>query len=311
MNIILGVIRMEWRKIRRLSIIVVTMIFFTLPLWGQESQEALKKIETAHGTWYVNIFFPYRSIGGDKENWYSSNTFDGESVLYATDYNGQISEIILVPKFESGRGIGISLGLQEFDRIGRWIKGGDVEVLGILRSNHDAVWGANTNIYKTKASYTTIESNIKFLLSNEPNIIYIFFGIPWLSWLTVEDASFTGDYKKVGDATFRGGFLSGIINMGEDISGVLNFNIGGGLKYQISPKVSIDGMVGYSTINYGYAKGVEGKMMVIKEPITPFSEPTAFGASRCGTGYNMSLGLTYHFMDYHWMNGVKVYQKPR
>jgi IS30 family transposase len=39
---------------RRISIIAVSMIFFTVPLWGQESQELPKKIEKKEGHYEYN-----------------------------------------------------------------------------------------------------------------------------------------------------------------------------------------------------------------------------------------------------------------
>jgi len=168
---------------------------------------------------YVGITIPYNTISGD---------FDGNSLLASA------TEIIVIPKIESGMGFGALVGMR--------FKKGALE-LSYQNSAHDATWlGA-----KGTVAYNAIDIDFKIYPSTESQIQpFLLFGMG-IPWLVVHDGAAT--FSAVGDATLRG----------------FGFNIGGGVSYYFDPRICVNGGVIYRWINYSTATGVSGVTNTIQD----------------------------------------------
>lgn len=193
------------KKVGFWVVVVVSTLSISTGVLAQDTSYAKEGL-------YVGPTLPYNTISGD---------FDGNTLLAST------TEIIAVPKVESGFGFGALLGVR--------FKKGALE-LSYLRSEHDATWLGG----KGTVAYNIVDIDFKIYPSvDSPIQPYLLLGMGF-PWLVVHDGSASG--TAVGDATLTG----------------IGLNIGGGLSYYLHPTICVNGGVIYRWINYSTAKVVMG-----------------------------------------------------
>lgn len=170
--------------------------------------------------------------------------FDGDTVLVSFD------QIVAVPKVSSALGWGITLGYRSDNYA--W-------ELSYLESKHDATWiGLDSDV-----DYTMWNLDYKKFFSEKRTQPFIIAGIA-VPQLVLKDGS-ADSFGNVTDASFNG----------------IGINLGIGLAYYFTNKLSLNGAAIYRLMSYGSASGAAGSQTLED--------------SLGGSAINFNMGVMYTF----------------